>query len=355
MMTLQTLSRKISFLAFVLPLLLSCGAPSIPSAESIPVRATNVDTPVPTLIHLPAATIRPTFTPPAPTETALPPTIAPAATPLNTGIAMRDVIYCTMDGIPLKMDILFPFNGYGPWPMALYIHGGGWISGSKLDHFGDVDVPALREAGYAAIAVSYRLAPQYPFPAMIKDVKCAVRFLRAHAGEFNLDPQRIGVRGASAGGHIVALLATADESAGWDVGEYADYSSRVQAAVDMFGPADLADPSASNLLSRLGSFLFGTNEITDAMLRSASPVTYVSAGDSPTLIMHGDRDTVVSLKQSSLFYAALAAAGVPAELIVVQDGEHVFEPVDGDFTIPTRAQITDLMIAFFDKYLKTEN
>lgn len=346
------LSRKIFFLAFVLPLLLSCGAPAIPPTESIPVRETNVDTPVPTLVHLPVATIRPTSTPPAPTETALPPTIAPPATPLNTGTEMRDVIYCTMDGIPLKMDILFPYAGYGPWPMVLYIHGGGWISGSKLDHFGDVDVPALREAGYAAIAVSYRLAPNYRFPAMIQDVKCAVRYLRAHAAEYNLDPDRVGVRGASAGGHIVSLLATADNSAGWDVGEYLQYSSRVQAAVDMFGPADLADESFASMMSRLAPVLFGGAEVTPSMLALASPVTYISADDAPMLIMHGDQDALVPLKQSSLFYKALTAAGVPAELIVVENSEHGFQPLKGDFTIPTRAQITDLMIAFFDTFLK---
>lgn len=346
------MTEKRFIFAFAVLILIACGIPLPSPVETVHLFEDTPDTPVATLMRLPEATLRAADTPAAPT---LPPTERVPPTPLNTGIAMRDVVYCTNDGIPLKMDILFPFNGYGPWPAVLYIHGGGWIGGSKLDQFGDVDVPALRAGGYIAIAVSYRLAPQYPFPAMIKDVKCAVRYLRAHAAEYNLDPDRIGVRGASAGGHLAALLATADESALWDVGEYADYSSRVQAAVNMFGPADLADASFAATLGRLGPLLFGTSDLTDALLRSASPLTYVSADDAPMLLIHGDRDTLVPLKQSSLLYAALTAAGVPAELIVVQGGEHVFEPVNGDFTIPTRAQITGLMLDFFNAYLQAAN
>ncbi|MBV6397365.1 MAG: Acetyl esterase [Anaerolineales bacterium] len=346
------MTSKRFVLAFAVLILIACGVPPVPRMDAAPLIEDGLDTPVATLMRLPEATLRATAAPATPT---LPPTKRVPPTPLNTGIAMRDVIYCTNDGIPLKMDILFPFNGYGPWPAVLYVHGGGWIGGSKLDQFGDVDVPALREGGYIAVAVSYRLAPQYPFPSMIQDVKCAVRYLRAHAAEYNLDPDHIGVRGASAGGHIAALLATADESALWDVGEYANYSSRVQAAVNMFGPADLADASLAPALSRLGPLLFGTSDLTDALLHSASPVTYVSADDAPMLLIHGDRDTLVPLKQSSLLLAALTAEGVPAELIVVQGGEHVFEPVTGDFTIPTRAQITGLMLDFFNTYLKAAN
>jgi acetyl esterase/lipase len=306
----------------------------------------------PTLVHLPEATIQPPATSAPPPETRQPPTVTPPPTPLQTGMEMRDVVYCTTNNIPLKMDIQFPFRDRGPWPVVIYVHGGGWISGSKLDHFGDLDVPALREAGYTAIAVSYRLAPQYPFPAMIQDVKCAVRYLRAHAAEYNLDPDRIAVRGASAGGHIAAMLGVTDRSSGWDVGEYLDQSSRVQAVIDMFGPTSLTDRSAENLLALAGTSLFGDNSFSEHDLRLASPLSYVSADDPPMLILHGDSDAVVNLTQSKLFYRALVAAGVPAELVIVQNSGHEFEPVNGSPISPSRAEITQLMIDFLDRYLK---
>lgn len=349
MNTTNFASRKFLFLSIILLLALSCGLPPSPAFEDIPVVESTPTMISPTpMLQFEAATANIISTS---TETAMPPTQT-ISTPLSTGIAIRDVTYCTMGGIPLKMDIFFPFLGNGPWPVVIYVHGGGWISGSKLDRFGDVDVPALREAGYITIAVSYRLAPRFPFPTMIQDVKCAVRYLRAHVGEYNLDPNRIGVRGASAGGHIVALLGTADESAGWDVGEYLEYSSRVQTVVEMFGPTDLTDESVKRLMRNMAPSLFGTENIEESMLVLASPVTYVGPGDAPTMIMHGDQDLLVDVKQAELFFNALITAGVPAELVIVKNSDHAFEPVEGDFTIPTRSQITELMIAFFDQYLK---
>jgi acetyl esterase/lipase len=264
---------------------------------------------------------------------------------------MRDVTYCTMENIPLKMDIHYPLTGNGPWPVVIYVHSGSWISGNKLDPFGEIDVPALTAAGYMTISVMYRIAPEHPFPAQIEDVKCAVRYLRAHAADYNLDSNRIGARGASAGAHLVALLALTDESAGWDVGEYPEYSSRVQAVVDMFGPSDFLDDSAANLSHETG-ILFGAQQADKDQLKLASPTTYITPDDPPILIIHGDMDSIVDLKQSELFFNALAKAGVHTELVVVQNGEHEFVQVGADFTTPTREQITQIMVEFFDKYLK---
>ncbi len=279
-------------------------------------------------------------------------TPSPRSTLLTVGMDLRDVTYCTMDGIPLKMDILYPFTGDGPWPVIIYVHGGAWISGNKLDPSGDIDVPALREAGYMTISVSYRLAPEHPFPAMIQDVKCAVRYLRAHAAEYNIDPDHIGARGSSAGGHLVALLGLADESVGWDVGPYLDQSSRVQAVVDMYGPSDLREPEFLGQFRNAVYALFRDRNPSAEMLASASPLTYITPDDPPFLIMHGDKDTVVNLIQSQILYDALIAAGVPAEFVVVHGGGHGFRPVGVFNTDPTRPQITELMIAFFDQYLK---
>ena len=144
------------------------------------------------------------------------PTSSPSPTPFDRyGQALTDVTYCRMGGQPQKMDVYFPNSG-GPWPVFLYVHGGGWNKGDKAEGAG---WRYLNDHGYLVVSVNYRLAAyNIKFPAMIEDVKCAVRSLRAHAGEYNLNPDRIGVLGASAGGHLAALLGTSDPGAGWEFG-----------------------------------------------------------------------------------------------------------------------------------------
>ena len=123
----------------------------------------------------------------------------------------RGVTHCITDGIPLQADIYFAQDGFGKAPLLIFIHGGGM-------GFEGIPLPSpLRATPWPPI--DYRLAPEYRMPAMIEDVKCAVRFFRAQAAEYAIDPDRIGVVGASAGGHLAAMLGTADESAGFDVGE----------------------------------------------------------------------------------------------------------------------------------------
>ncbi|MBV6397378.1 MAG: Acetyl esterase [Anaerolineales bacterium] len=259
--------------------------------------------------------------------------------------SLADVTYCTMDGVELKMDFYYPETATQPLPVAMYVHGGGWRKGDKERGAGGAELPALQQAGFLAVAVNYRLAPEYELPAMIEDVKCAVRFLRAHADEYNLDPNRIGVFGGSAGGHLVSMLGTTDESAGFDVGEYLEYSSRVQAVVDMFGPVDLTDIVADDsetVQSALGDF--------DSAL--ASPVTYVTPDDPPFLIIHGDADKLVPLEQSQSLLAALQAVGVPAELVVVTNAGHGLKPFQGLPISPSHVEIMELIVAFFEAQLQ---
>jgi acetyl esterase/lipase len=292
---------------------------------------------------------------PAATVTPLPPTAtaSPRPTPLISGMVMRDVIYCTMDGQPLTMDIFFPSTGYGPWPVIINIHGGAWVAGSKLLVYTTTDITPLIEAGYITISVNYRLAPENPFPDMIEDLKCSVRYLRAHAAEYNLDPNRIGVRGGSAGGHLASLMGASDASAGWDVGEYLDQSSRVQAVVDINGPTTLTDPSFLNSLGDVAKQLLKEPNPTTEMLARASPTTYITPDDPPFLILYGDMDRVVAAQQSLLLYNGLIAAGVPAQLVVVQNGNHMLNPsAHSQYTVPSSDQIMEIIIAFLDKYLK---
>ena len=259
--------------------------------------------------------------------------------------SLADVTYCTVDGVELKMDVYFPAESSQPLPAVVYVHGGGWTSGDKGGGVGVQEISALTEKGFVAFSINYRLAPEYRFPAMIEDVKCAIRSIRAHADGYHVDPNRIGVWGGSAGGHLVSLLGTSDESAGFDVGEYLDYSSRVQAVVDMFGPVDLTRmfPAAQ---TRNASQVFSADQ-----LEAASPVTYISADDPPFLILQGDQDPVVPPEQSQIFYDRLTSANVPATLVMVKNAGHGFKPMTGKID-PSRIELTQMIVEFFTKYLK---
>jgi len=273
-----------------------------------------------------------------------------AAAALFTGhVAARDVTYCTVDGVDLKMNIVYP-NSTGAEPAVVYVHGGGWTGGSK-DRVGPEATELIRR-GYVVASIDYRLAPRYRFPAQIEDAKCAIRYLRAHAATYRIDPSHIGVWGGSAGGHLVALLGLAGTSAGWDNdGEYPDQSSAVQAVVDYFGPADLTDPVFAELHSDLMRSVFGASAPSDPAAAKASPVTYVKPGAPPFLIVQGDSDAVVPAGQSQELYSELNHAGDSARLIIVENAGHGFVPVGSPIS-PSREQIARLTADFFDAHLK---
>ena len=295
----------------------------------------------------------------ASTQTALAvPTYTPTATPYPTvittpiipGLIQRNITYCE-NTVPLEMDVYFPTAGSGPSPVLIYIHGGAWMIGDKAVGFQLEEIPTIAAAGYFIASIDYRLAPDYPFPAMIEDAKCAVRFLRAHAQELNINPDKIGVLGVSAGGHIASLLGLADEIAGWETGQYLEQSSRVQAVVDLWGPSDFTDPTFAEKLQKRGYQLFPNVSPDQNMLASASPITYVSADDPPFLIVHGDQDAVVPPSQSQALYDSLIAVGVPAFLQMVTNAGHNLVSAGGPIS-PTRKQVTEIYIQFLDYFLK---
>lgn len=286
---------------------------------------------------------------PAPRITVAPEPTQPPAAPFDRaklGTVERDLTYCTVGKVALKLDVHYPRKMDSPAPVVVWVHGGSWSSGSKSSGVGMADVPELLARGYIVAAVDYRLAPQSKFPAQIEDVKCAIRFLRASAGPFNLNPRRIGAWGHSAG-HLAALLGTTDASAGFEgSGEYADQSSRVQAVVDMSGPTEL-----HGMPSALAESVFGAADDSSDILRRASPTTYISKDDPPFLIVHGEKDAVVPLIMSQTFYDRLKAANVPATLVVVKNADHDLKSAGGDVS-PTRAELTRLIADFFDRHLR---
>ncbi len=279
-------------------------------------------------------------------------TNAAAASGTPAGSAGATVTYCTVGGIALTMNVWLPQAGTAPHPLAVMVHGGGWEHGDAgpSDRLSPVE-SGLVGQGFVVASVNYRLAPQYPWPAQVEDVKCAIRYLRATAAIYGIDPTRIGAWGGSAGGHLVSMLGTAGPSAGYDVGQYLDQSSAVQAVVDEWGPADLSAPGWGPAATGVITQVFGAAPgQPSSVLRAASPVTYVAAGDPPFLIVQGEADSTVPASQSQEFAAALQSAGVPETLVLVRNAGHGLEPAGGVPT-PSLSQVNQMIVDFFIKQL----
>jgi acetyl esterase/lipase len=262
----------------------------------------------------------------------------------------RDLEYARVGGLSLKLDVYVPENAATPLPLLVWLHGGGWSEGSKTL------CPGLffSSRGYVLASIDYRLTDVAPFPAQIEDCRAAIRWLRANASKYHIDPQRIGVWGASAGGHLAALMGTANEQKEWDVvGTHTEQPIRVQAVCDFFGPADFTrfDPGHRETQARsdIGRLLGGALADKQAVARAASPVTYVSADDPPFLIIHGDQDQVVPPEQSERLYEDLKKAGVDVTIIRLKKWGHGFNPL-GD---PNPRALYLKVCDFFEKHLKT--
>jgi acetyl esterase/lipase len=248
-----------------------------------------------------------------------------------------------MDGSQQTMDVYFPDAG-GPWPVLVYVHGGSWMHGDKSE--AALFARMMTAQGYLVVSVNYRLYPAATFPAMIQDVKCAVRSLRANAAQYNLDPNRAGAVGVSAGGHLVSLLGTTDASAGWDVGEYLDQSSRVQAVIATAGVMDLSRNFPNADIEAMKHIGFGEYNVAEA-----SPITHVTGSTPPFLLIHGQQDAVVPVEQSQLMYERLMQANVPAQLVIVKNASHSFIAPDAT-TTPTLVEINQIIVDFLARYLK---
>lgn len=235
-----------------------------------------------------------------------------------------------------------------PRPLVVYIHGGGWENGSK-DQAG-VLFGLIKDRPYAGASLNYRLTDQAIWPAQIHDCKAAIRWLRGHAKEYNLDPNKIAGFGISAGGHLVSMLGVSGgvKELEGDLGDFDNESSRVTCVLDFCGPAnfltfggegtiiDVNDPNTA-----LSKLIGGTVKEKPDAAKNASPVNYLTSDDAPFLIIHGDKDNIVRYAQAIEFKEALTKAGLPATLITGTNGGHVF------FSAP----LFERMIAFLDHHL----
>ncbi len=288
-----------------------------------------------------------------PSQPSAPPGPAVRSMLLPTGVqAHRDLAYVENGHERQKLDLYLPEKTEGPLPVVIWIHGGGWSSGSKEQ------CPPLRQGylahGYAVASLGYRLSNHAIFPAQIEDCKAAIRWLRAHAKEYHLDGDRFGVWGSSAGGHLVALLGTSGDVKDFEVGANLDVSSRVQAVCDFYGPTDLgrfvttpgfeSHAIAGSPESRL---LGGAVTEQKEQVAKANPITFVDKSDPPFLIVHGDKDVTVPINQSEMLFEALKKEGVSAHFHTIKGAGH-----GNGFA---GKNIDDLVLGFFDARLKQKS
>ncbi len=260
----------------------------------------------------------------------------PAPTPVHTDFHVSRDITISPAEWPQKLeaDIYRP-DGKGPFPAVLVLYGGGWHAGNRWQMM-PVSM-ALARRGYVAIATTYRLAPQYRFPAQLEDVELAVRWMRTSGIQYGIDPVRIGAWGYSAGAHLAALLGgvNADDPLGApDV--------RIQAVVAGGTPSDLTKPVDNNDLRQLFG---GSYRHMPGAYRAASPVNHVDAGDPPVFLYHGGADHLVTLDHATDYKALLDRAGIPNELMILRGRGHLLAYL-------TDGPAVQAALEFLDRHLR---
>ena len=258
---------------------------------------------------------------------------------------LPDVVYRTVNGTELRLDLVLPAATAMPAPAVIVFHGGAWREGSRKEVHDILE--SLASHGIAGVAPQYRFCPEHPFPAQVHDAKAAVRWVRLHAAEYGIDPARLGAMGFSAGAHLALMLGLTGPADGLegDVEEGAP-SSAVSAVVNFFGPvnllaADTPDRSKPLLSACLGGDIVERNELATQL----SPLTWIGAGDPPILSFHGVSDPLVPATQALDLMKVQNAASVPGRVEFLLGGGHGGWPqADTDRTL-------DEAYAFFAEQL----
>ena len=232
------------------------------------------------------------------------------------------------------LNIYLPADAQEELPLVIFIHGGGWLSNDKYADIGYMKktVAEIVSRGFALASIDYRFSTQAVFPAQIQDCNRAVSYLYDHADQYGLDPERFAVMGFSAGGHLASLLGLSKNN---DVPDFfapeTSNSFSIKAVVDFYGPAELIlFPGANDAQSPEGLLIGAAPLARPDLAKVASPVTYVDQDDPPFLIIHGEKDELVSPRHSQLLNAWLEVAGVQHELIIVKDAPHFGEMFEVD-------------------------
>ena len=286
--------------------------------------------------------------------------IASPQQPVTENIAVEmDVVYATIDGRELKLDIAVPRILAAPAPAIVDIQGGAW---RRIQNSAE-DAKSWAGYGFVGVSIAHRTSDIAVFPAAIHDCKAAIRWLRANAKKYNIDPDRIGVTGFSSGGNLAVLLGTSGGDAFLEgTGSNLDYSSRVQAVVDHFGPTDFMKMNdGQHIVGTIDHFapdspeslyLGGPLKDRAELARLANPLTYIDAGDPPTLIAHGEKDRLVPIGQSEILYEALKKAGVLTEFVRVKNADHMYRPYpEGAAVSPGIDELNRMSAAWFLRWL----
>ncbi len=255
------------------------------------------------------------------------------------------------DALPDETEPI-PASSSEQFPAVIYLAGGGFRFTDPFSW-----IPMLTwfyQRGYVAVTVDYRCSGEAKYPAALQDVKTAIRFLRAHAGEYEIDPARISVMGDSAGGYLAVMAAATGDHPAFETKEYAGHSSRVQCICDWFAPIDFLTLNASCENGREdheaptspeSTFLGAPLREIPELCAEASPLRYIDSSMPPLIVFHGTADTAVGPKQSELLYEAVTARGIPAELYLIRGAGHV----GIEFSQP---EVLLRISEFFDRHLQ---
>jgi len=240
---------------------------------------------------------------------------------------IRDLEFARVNGISLKLDLYLSEGKRSRQPLIVWVHGGAWRRGTRQN----VPIQGLVREGFAIASVDYRLTPVAPFPANVHDIKAAIRWLRANGERFHLATERVGIAGASAGGHLAALVGTSNAHPALEgkVGDHLDQSSDVAAIVSCYGAANLTTILRQSTPHGLGVripalqlLLGGQPEDKPELARLASPVFQVDKEDPPLLLIHGDQDHQMPVNQSIELYGRYRELGLPVKLEFIHGGGH---------------------------------
>lgn len=269
-----------------------------------------------------------------------------APTVPDTVVWAEGIEYSQPEGESLALNLARPKAGQGPFPAVICIHGGGFRAGSR-DGYDQLCV-RLAERGYVAATISYRLAPKHRFPAAVHDTKAAVRWLRANAARLDVDPERIGVTGGSAGGHLAQFLGVTAhvprfEGEGGNPGQ----SSAVACVVNVYGPSDFTKSYGKSVdAHEVLPLWFGGNLDTHRALHiQGSPLSWVTPDAAPTLCIHGTEDAYVAHEQAEWLIDKLKGATVDAELLTLVGAGHGFKGADAE-------KADNALFEYFDRRLK---
>ena len=266
---------------------------------------------------------------------------------------VSDLSYADNENLRQTLDLILPKDrSAAPRPLIVFIHGGGWCGGDKTRGHGQV-IPFVSSGKYVGASIGYRLSGEAQWPSQMHDCKAAIRWLKAHATEYHFDPERIGIWGSSAGGHLVSMLGVSGgvDTLEGDLGRFDQEDSRVTCVVNYFGPSDFLtmnqfdskiDHDAAQSPESL--LIGGAIQEHPEKARAATPMSYITKDDAPIIHVHGTKDPLVPFNQSEVFHAALKTAGVDSTLITVAEGGHGFRG----------AKISEQVERFFARYLLGE-